>query len=191
MKQALLAMMATAALSSVLIHYTGAALQDPVEVRAAELVWEAIPAQEDAPPDYYGELAQGYLAVVDCSLPEDLRPIFEAAGERYGIAPEILEAIGWKESHYIRSAENGSCKGIMQVSTTWHLGRMQALGYSDIFDPEANIFTAADYLAEIFESEPDLYEALKIYNGDHRPGISDYSRDVVATALALQAAQNK
>ena len=85
-------------------------------------------------------------------------------GEIYDICPELLVAIIERESSGRQYAENGSCKGLMQVSTRWHSGRMEKLGISDIYDIYGNILVGTDYLAELFEKHGDLYLVLMCYN---------------------------
>jgi soluble lytic murein transglycosylase-like protein len=85
-------------------------------------------------------------------------------GEIYDICPELLVAIIERESSCRQYAENGSCKGLMQVSTRWHKDRMERLGVSDIYDIYGNILVGTDYLAELFEKYGDLYLVLMCYN---------------------------
>lgn len=84
-------------------------------------------------------------------------------GEEYGICPELLMAIIEQESSGQAYAENGSCKGLMQVSEKWHKDRMKRLGVTDIFD--GNVLVGTDYLAELFAENDDLYWVLMAYNG--------------------------
>ena len=84
-------------------------------------------------------------------------------GEEYGICPELLMAIIEQESSGQAYAENGSCKGLMQVSEKWHKYRMERLGVTDIF--EGNVLVGTDYLAELFAENDDLYWVLMAYNG--------------------------
>ena len=84
-------------------------------------------------------------------------------GEEYGICPELLMAIIEQESSGQAYAENGSCKGLMQVSEKWHKDRMERLGVTDIF--EGNVLVGTDYLAELFAENDDLYWVLMAYNG--------------------------
>lgn len=84
-------------------------------------------------------------------------------GEEYGICPELLMAIIEQESSGQAYAENGSCKGLMQVSEKWHKDRMERLCVTDIF--EGNVLVGTDYLAELFAENDDLYWVLMAYNG--------------------------
>lgn len=83
-------------------------------------------------------------------------------GEEYGICPELLMAIIEQESSGQVYAENGSCKGLMQVSEKWHKERMDKLN-ADIY--EDNVLIGTDYLAELFAENEDVYWVLMAYNG--------------------------
>lgn len=95
---------------------------------------------------------------------EQLIEYTEDIGQQYGICPELLQAIAERESSLNIYASNGSCKGLMQVSEDWHRDRMERLGVTDIYNPYDNILLAADYLAELFEDNSDLYYVLMRYN---------------------------
>lgn len=90
----------------------------------------------------------------------------EEYGEEYGICPELLMAIAEKESKGNPDAENGSCKGLMQISEKWHKDRMKRLGVTDLFDESGNILVATDYLYELFKKYEDVGMVLMVYNGD-------------------------
>ena len=75
-------------------------------------------------------------------------------GEEYGICPELLMAIIEQESSGKAYAENGSCKGLMQISEKWHKDRMDKLK-ADIY--EDNVLIGTDYLAELFAENEDVY----------------------------------
>lgn len=83
-------------------------------------------------------------------------------GEEYGICPELLMAIIEQESSGQAYAENGSCKGLMQISEKWHKDRMDKLD-ADIY--EDNVMIGTDYLAELFAENEDVYWVLMAYNG--------------------------
>ena len=83
-------------------------------------------------------------------------------GEEYGICPELLMAIIEQESSGQADAENGICKGLMQISEKWHKDRMDKLN-ADIY--EDNVLIGTDYLAELFAENEDVYWVLMAYNG--------------------------
>lgn len=114
--------------------------------------------------------------------------IVEIAGE-YNICPELIMAIVEHESSGNPEAKNGSCKGLMQVSSKWHKDRMQNLGVSDLHDPYSNILTGTDYLAELFEKHEDIAMVLMTYNGSSdaakRAETGNYTR--YATSIMARA----
>lgn len=87
-------------------------------------------------------------------------------GEEYGICPELLMAIIERESAGQVDAENGGCKGLMQISDRWHKDRMERLGVTDIYDVDGNIHVGTDYLAELFEEYGEVTTVLMVYHGE-------------------------
>lgn len=87
-------------------------------------------------------------------------------GEEYGICPELLMAIIERESAGQADAENGGCKGLMQISDRWHTDRMERLGVTDIYDVDSNIHVGADYLAELFQEYGEVSTVLMVYHGE-------------------------
>lgn len=114
-------------------------------------------------------------------------------GEEYGICPELLMAIIEKESSGHADAENGSCKGLCQVSERWHRDRMERLGVDDIFDPEGNIRLCADYLVELGAEYQDIAICLGTYHGEKHPEItiSNYTTWILERSEELERAHNK
>lgn len=70
----------------------------------------------------------------DTYLSEEIQEYCVEIGEEYGICPELLMAIIETESRGQTYAENGSCKGLMQISVKWHSGRMERLAVTYIFE---------------------------------------------------------
>lgn len=110
----------------------------------------------------------------DDGVPQYVEEAAEKYGEEYNIAPEFLEAIAYTESRYQADAENGSCKGLMQISVKWHADRMEELGVTDIYDPDGNMHVAADYLSELFHKYEDPGLVLMHYNGASREAVTEY-----------------
>ncbi len=101
----------------------------------------------------------------DTFISEECQSYCEEVGAEYGICPELLEAIMEAESSGDETAENGNCKGLMQVNVVYHQDRMERLGVYDIYDGKGNVYLAADYLLELFEEYGDLGTVLMAYNG--------------------------
>ena len=119
-------------------------------------------------------------------------------GEEYNICPELLMALIEKESSGKADAQNGSCKGLCQVSEKWHSGRMERLGVTDIYDPEGNIRLAADYLTELGAEYEDIGLTLMIYHGESNAEsraesglLSDYADWILTRSAEIERSRGK
>lgn len=129
-------------------------------------------------------------------VPDDIKVICAKYGAEYGIDPELLEAIAWRESRFVANmvSENGSCKGVMQVNDQIHKERIEKLAVKDIYDIDENIHVAADYLAELLKDNPSIEYALARYHGESRPEKvlngakpSNYVRQIIRVRDALKS----
>lgn len=137
----------------------------------------------------------------DPDIPDEVEAAAEAAGEAYGIEPEFLEAVAFYESTYNTQAINGGCYGLMQISTYWHMDRIQRLGYteSSVWEAGPSMMIAADYLEELFEKYDDPYWVLMTYNGDSAADVyrngngspSEYALLVTELAFELRNRHGK
>lgn len=134
----------------------------------------------------------------DTYLSEEIQEYCVEIGEEYGICPELLEAIIETESRGQADAENGSCKGLLQISINWHKDRMERLGVTNIFDEYSNILVGADLLAELRDTYHDLGYVLDYYHGDsnarynYENGIlSDYARKILERSAELEEIHGK
>lgn len=116
-------------------------------------------------------------------------------GEEYGICPELLMAIIERESSGKAEAENGGCKGLMQIADRWHKDRMERLGVTDIYDVDGNIHVGADYLAELFEEYEDVGIVLMVYHGEKNAAtkteLSDYADWILTRSAELERMNGK
>lgn len=101
----------------------------------------------------------------DTFISDECRQYCEEIGAEYGICPELLEAVMESESSGNALAENGNCKGLMQINVKYHQNRMERLGVENIYDERSNVLLAADYLRELFGEYGDLGTVLMVYNG--------------------------
>lgn len=84
---------------------------------------------------------------------------------KYGICPEVIEAMAMVESSGDPKAQNGACKGLMQCNTNIHKSRMDELGIDDIYDPYQAMVLGTDILNDLLDQfDGDMYTALTAYN---------------------------
>ena len=119
-------------------------------------------------------------------------------GEMYDICPELLMAMIEAESSGNPKAENGDCKGLMQISERWHTGRMEEIGADDIWSETDNIDIGANYLHELFNRYEDVALVLMVYNGEsdavekaEKGYISDYARKILDRSAELERWKGK
>ena len=77
-------------------------------------------------------------------------------------------ALAERESQFTPTAENGSCKGLMQVNASYHKERFTDAGWktSEWSDGYKNMYVAASYLADLFEEYEDVGIVLGLYHGE-------------------------
>ena len=92
----------------------------------------------------------------------DLDAIFEEAGRRYDISPNLLKAVAKVESNFRPDVvSRAGAMGVMQLMP----GTAAGLGVTDAFDPEQNIMGGAKYLRQMLDRfDGNLQAALSAYN---------------------------
>ena len=92
----------------------------------------------------------------------DLDAIFDEAGRRYNIPPNLLKAVAQVESNFRPDVTSRvGAMGIMQLMP----GTARYLGVTDPFAPEQNIMGGAKYLREMLNKyDGDVSLALAAYN---------------------------
>lgn len=135
---------------------------------------------------------------VDEETPLDVQIAANKYGEQYDICPELLEAIMYYESRYTVDAENGPCKGIMQINAAYYTDRMKKFGITDYWDLENNILLATDYLAELFKEYEDVGIVLGVYHGESNAvsrgkegNLSNYVKKIIDKASELERIHGK
>lgn len=93
----------------------------------------------------------------------------------------LIRAIIYHESGYYVDAVNcdGTCVGLMQVSTYWNAQRAEDLGVDDFFDPTYNILIGCDILNEFIQKYDDEMIAVMLYGMDHNDAWSLYEAGLV------------
>lgn len=101
-------------------------------------------------------------------IPQEIKEYCEEIGRNFDICPEILEAIAWHESRFIPTVKNKNCWGLCQVNVKIHQDRIEECGYTeeDMLEAYPNIFVAADYLSDLYETYGDENPiVLSLYSG--------------------------
>ena len=126
----------------------GTIMFTPVEAQANSLSY--IPTEEET------------------GIPVSIYENAEIIGDTFNICPELLMALAERESRFTPTAENGSCKGLMQVNASYHKERFTDAGWktSEWSDSYKNMYVAASYLADLFEEYEDVGIVLGLYHGE-------------------------
>ena len=104
----------------------------------------------------------------ETGVPEEIYQYAEVIGDEFNICPELLMALAERESCFQADAENGSCKGLLQVNATTHKQRFVDAGWSssEWSDAYKNMYVGADYLHDLFEQYEDVGIVLGVYHGE-------------------------
>ena len=133
-------------------------------------------------------------------VPEDVYQNANIIGHEFDICPELLMAVAETESRFTATAENGSCKGLMQVSVNFHKQRFTDAGWSssDWTDPYKNMYVAADYLHDLFEEHEDAATVLMLYHGEKNAvskgksgNVSSYAKGILERSEELERFHGK
>ena len=104
----------------------------------------------------------------ETGIPDEIYQYAEIIGDEFDICPELLMALAERESRFKADAENGPCKGLMQVNSSTHKQRFIDAGWtaSEWTDPYKNMYVGADYLHDLFEQYEDVGIVLGVYHGE-------------------------
>jgi hypothetical protein len=97
------------------------------------------------------------------------------------IEPELVQSMIYHESRYNPKSKNGTCTGLMQVSTRWHGERAERLGVTDFYDSYSNVLLGVDYISELFYETKDIRLALMYYSMNHEDALAMYNRGEIST----------
>ena len=119
---------------------------------------------------------------------------YAEAGKRFGIDPQLLWTIAYKESRLNPSIiskknKNGSYDiGIMQINSI-HLSRLKkqyGINKNDLLNPKINIFIGAEILKMCFNKHGFNEKAITCYNGKIKG--NNYGKEVLS--LLKEAREN-
>lgn len=175
----------------------------PDEVWGAEPVLivakgQSIIEDQNHPNNAEIDEAMAYLSENSVNVPPEIEALCIQYGKENGIAPELLEAICWKESRFQPDVVNasGTCHGIAQIHRGSHRARMERLGVTNIYDPKENLLVATDYLSELFTQYEDPATVLEYFNGDTTAAAdpnrtSSYAQKILNISNALERVHYK
>ncbi len=112
---------------------------------------------------------------------QQIGQILDAAAQKYGIPPDILKAIAWKESRWNPAArgDGGKSYGMMQIYTSAHPNYDAARGQQDI---AYNVDYGAKLLRSLYDRHKDWKTAVMRYNGSG-PMAQRYADDVMGNIV--------
>ena len=110
---------------------------------------------------------------------------FEEAGNRYGIAPQLLWGIAKHESNLNPQAVNWNSNGsydygIMQINSSW-AGTFGKQRWQSLSDPCANVMTGAWILRQCIDRYGYGWKAVGCYNSRTPVKRERYARRIAAT----------
>lgn len=115
-----------------------------------------------------------------------------ANGVYPNVSKGLIYSVMYHESRYQPNVSNGSCVGLMQVSTKWHKTRAEKLGVLDFYDIYGNVMIGTDYLSELIDIYKSEYLALMVYHGEanavekfNNGGTSWYAESVLSMAYSF------
>lgn len=103
--------------------------------------------------------------------------VSDAANAYSNVREALIYGVIYNESRFKPDVSNGTCVGLMQVSTYWHANRAKKLGVSDLYDISGNILTGTDYLSELIDIYKSEYLALMVYHGEAN-AVSNYNNGI-------------
>lgn len=136
----------------------------------------------------------------ETGVPEDIYQYAEVIGDEFNICPELLMALAERESCFQADAENGPCKGLLQVNATTHKQRFVDAGWSssEWSDAYKNMYVGADYLHDLFEQYEDVGIVLGVYHGERNAiakgksgNLSSYVTKILERSAELERINGK
>ena len=110
-------------------------------------------------PSFAGTLATDAFPI---PVPKYLASVITEAGSKYGVDPNLIAAMAFRESRFDANAvSRRGAQGVMQLMPK----TARALGVKDAFDPRQNVFGGAKYLKYLLDRfDGDVTLTLAAYN---------------------------
>lgn len=154
----------------------GRVLETPAEAVCAEVI--KVPREVSQVDWHIPSIDQG---ADECSAPdvdEAIKLAVSKAANTYSnVRKELIYGVIYNESRFQPNVSNGTCVGLMQVSTYWHANRAEKLGVADFYDISGNVLVGTDYLSELIDIYKSEYLALMVYHGEAN-AVSNYINGV-------------
>ena len=125
-------------------------------------------------------------------VPQYLAEIINDASAKYGVDPNLIASVAFKESRYNpRAVSRIGAEGIMQLKPK----TARYLGVNDSFDPRQNVFGGVKYLRKLLDQfDGNVDYALAAYNAGPvlvakvGPNATEEATEYVATIKKYYAA---
>lgn len=136
----------------------------------------------------YYQIPQEYIDEGGC-FPEVVQAYLWCLCEERGINYYVVVALIERESRYQwdASGDNGNSKGYMQIYESWHKGRMEAEGVTDLYNPYGNIRVGLNFLQELTGGgvNADYHYVLMSYNMGESRAKALYKKGIYSTEYSI------
>lgn len=122
----------------------------------------AVSHAADRPASPVKQLAPLAAAAFPVPVPKYLSAIIEEASQKYGVDPNLVAAMAFRESRFDAHAVSRiGAQGVMQLMPK----TARSLGVRDSFDARDNVFGATKYLRSLLDRfQGDLDQSVAAYN---------------------------
>lgn len=142
----------------------------------------------DFVPGYYEPVYEIYD---DIPLSTEQQLYVSDLCDRYNICLELVYSLMFHESTFNELAENGNCKGILQINTSCH-------DINNPFDFYENVEVGVRYLDDLFRQYEEVDLVLGIWHGESKAfenyesgEISKYVREVLSLSAEYERQHGK
>ena len=123
--------------------------------------------------------AESIVVYNNIPMSEELTQYTIDTAEKYGLKPEVVFGVITVESNFHADADNGLCIGLMQINRCNQEWLRNAIGVTDLFDPEQNIEAGCFILKHHLDQGYNIEQALVCYNVGYCCSNSTYYSQLV------------